>query len=111
MSKLPKPISDSPGWSTCSKFGDYQIFIEEDDKIQIPHFHVVDTKTYGEKFHCRILINKPHYYKGETSKLSKENIKLMCQVLDSNIKHSFIDQPVTGWQISLIVGSIIIQKH
>lgn len=99
MSDLPKPLSNSTGWSTCISFGKYQIFVEEGDSLKIPHFHVVDKLTYGKKFHCRILINKPHYYKGETTKLNKTDIKLICKSLDNQISK---ENAYTGWQDILV---------
>ena len=96
MSDLPHPFDENPNWDIITTFSDgkYAILTYENDPKHIPHFHIVDTKSWGQNFHCRILINKPKYYRGETSKLTKRDIKNMCNSLDSildgvGVVHSF----------------------
>lgn len=99
MSKLPREINEDPRWGICCCFDHdkYQIFTYDHDRNRTPHFHVVDTKTYGKNFHCRILINKPRYYKGETTKLSNYSIKELCKSLDIVNSGNGIISPFSNW--------------
>ena len=82
MSKLLENLEENPRVNICCSFGYFNILVFDHDSITQPHFHVVDIDTWGKKFHCRILINKPEYYKGETSKLNSLDINLLCTQLD-----------------------------
>ena len=86
MSKLPENLKNNfridTGGIFCGELGLYDIIIWENDKIKVPHFHIVDSKTQGKKFHCRMLIEKPKYYKGETSKLSQQDLIELCKHFD-----------------------------
>ena len=100
MSKLLKSTKENPHMNLCFSFSKYHILVYDHDEITQPHFHVVDIKTYGKHFHCRILINKPKYYKGETTKLSKQDINMMCFMFNcSYFDKSTMDNPQNLWDL------------
>lgn len=40
----------------------YEVYIHTDDPGNIPHFHIWDTETRGQKFHTCIRIDSPKYF-------------------------------------------------
>lgn len=42
--------------------GNYLIYVNTDDKGNIPHFHCVDNNTRGSEFHTCIRIDKAEYF-------------------------------------------------
>ena len=67
----------------CGFIGDnYEIVVYEFDKYQIPHFHIIDSKTKGKKFNCRIKIESPAYLEIKGKKndhLDNTQIELLCK--------------------------------
>ena len=58
------------------------------DPGNIPHFHIVDTSTRGEKFHTCIRIEKPEYFHhtGKENILSSKERKQLVDFLNKNDK-------------------------
>ena len=43
-------------------FDEYEIYIHTDDPGNIPHFHIWDAETRGNKYHTCIMIQVPEYF-------------------------------------------------
>lgn len=62
---------------------EYEIFVNTDDSGRIPHFHIWDYSTKGNKFHTCIKITKPEYFHHTgkegilNTKMKKELVKFM----------------------------------
>lgn len=41
---------------------EYEVYIHTDDPGNIPHFHILDAETRGQKFHTCISIESPEYF-------------------------------------------------
>jgi len=96
--------NDRCGYGKCFCNNEFQIVVWDDDLIPIPHFHVIDAKTFGKEFHTRILIEKPEYYKGETTKFTNQQIKSMIQHFNSI--EDKIDMFRTKWQTLLFFWNL-----
>ena len=58
----------------------YSVWIRNNDGENIPHFHILDTQTYGKNFNCAIFIEDNRYFTHGKAKdiLSKKlRIQLM----------------------------------
>lgn len=42
--------------------GEYEVYIHTDDPGNVPHFHIWDAETRGQKFHTCICIESPEYF-------------------------------------------------
>ena len=69
-------------------FNKYTIIVWTNDPGNIPHFHIVDTSTRGEKFHTCIQIEKPEYFHhtGKEDILSSKERKQLVDFLNKNDK-------------------------
>lgn len=83
--------------------GGYEIYVHTDDPGKIPHFHIWDYSTKGEKFHTCIKIEVAEYF-NHNGKEDKLNHKLKKELVD------FLEKPyntyLTNWQLLLIMWNI-----
>lgn len=77
--------------------GPYQIYVRTNDAGQIPHFHVWDLSTNGQKFHTCIRIDKPEYFHhtGKEGVLNSKSRKLLVSFLEG--QDEFEDS--TRWKV------------
>ena len=63
-----------------------ELIIWTDDSGNIPHFHLRDRSTKGEKFHSCIRIDKPEYFihTGKENKLNSKQKKNLMAFLQQN---------------------------
>ena len=62
-------------------FDKYDVYIVTDDRGVIPHFHIRDVETKGDKFHTSIMIENAEYFYHNNNEniLSKKDI---CKMID-----------------------------
>lgn len=79
--------------------GKFMILMLYDDGYDAPHFVVVDSKTGGKNFCCRILMRRGSYYPGEDTRLTERQIKSLIKYLFTPIKHRCygVLSSVTWW--------------
>ncbi len=44
------------------KYGIFDVYVHTDDKGKIPHFHIWNEETRGQKFHTCIQLLEPKYF-------------------------------------------------
>lgn len=69
-------------------FDDFEIIIWTDNSGNIPHMHIRDRGTHGDKFHCCIRLDNPEYFShgGKEDKLNSKQIKSLLNFLKSTSK-------------------------
>lgn len=70
-------------------FDDYEIFVLTNDSGKIPHFHISDSNTMGQKFHTCIRIDKAEYFHhtGKEDILNKKERKELVNFLNSKYRN------------------------
>ena len=89
---LFKYIGDKQDLSEMARLGyfdSYEIFVFTNDSGKIPHFHVRDKETMGQKFHTYIRIDKAEYFHhtGKEDILNKKERKELVNFLRSNYRN------------------------
>lgn len=76
--------------------GDLEIYIRTDDPGHIPHFHIWDKETKGDKFHSCVRIDKAAYFfhEGKRDILNSRQRKELVRFLESPYKR----YNITNWQ-------------
>jgi len=76
---------------------DLELFIWTDDPGNIPHFHIRDISTKGQKFNCCVRIDEPEYFKhtGKEDVLNSKQKKNLIQFLNSTSKLGTIE--IKNW--------------
>ena len=74
----------------------YQIYVRTNDAGKIPHFHIWDLSTNGQKFHTCVRIDKPEYFKhtGKEGTLNSKERKHLISFLSGEDP----DSGFTNWQ-------------
>lgn len=74
-----------------------EVLIWTDDPGNIPHFHIRDILTKGKKFHCRVQIDRPEYFKhtGKEDSLNSKQKKNLVNFLNSTSKLGGIE--IKNW--------------
>lgn len=74
-----------------------EVLIWTDDPGNIPHFHIRDISTKGEKFHCCVRIDRPEYFKhtGKEDSLNSKQKKNLINFLNSTSKLGGIE--IKNW--------------
>ena len=69
-------------------FSKYTIIVWTNDPGNIPHFHIVDSSTRGEKFHTCLKIEAPEYFhhSGKEDVLNNKERKELLKFLNSKDK-------------------------
>lgn len=69
-------------------FSKYTIIVWTNDPGNIPHFHIVDSSTRGEKFHTCLKIESPEYFhhSGKEDILNNKERKELLKFLNSKDK-------------------------
>ena len=69
-------------------FSKYTIIVWTNDPGNIPHFHIVDSSTRGEKFHTCLKIETPEYFhhSGKEDVLNNKERKELLKFLNSKDK-------------------------
>ena len=81
----------------------YEIYIDTDDSGNIPHFHIWDRSSKGEKFHTCIQIKEPEYFhhtgKEDTlnSKQKKDLYNLLQLPYRKNINITLWQHLIMSW--------------
>lgn len=87
-----------------AKIGDihneYRVFVNTDDPGYVPHFHIWDFKTKGQKFHTCIKYETCEYFHhhGKEDVLSS---KLKKDLVEFFNKKSVVDSDKTNWKIAV----------
>lgn len=82
---------------------EYEIFVNTDDSGRIPHFHIWDYSTKGNKFHTCIKITKPEYFHHTgkegtlNTKMKKELVKFMQAVCRNKHFNTNWEYVVSMW--------------
>ena len=68
---------------------EYEVYIHTDDPGNIPHFHIWDAETRGQKFHTCICIESPEYFHhtGKEDYLNSSMRKELVRFLKSKSKN------------------------
>ena len=68
---------------------EYEVYIHTDDPGNIPHFHIWDAETRGQKFHTCIRIESPEYFHhtGKEDYLNSSMRKELVRFLKSKSKN------------------------
>ena len=92
---MPKPLMEM---ARVGFFDEYEIYIHTDDPGNIPHFHIWDAETKGNKYHTCIRIDKPEYFHhtGKEDILNSKDKKDLVKFLKSKPKNKRYDN---YWQI------------
>lgn len=74
--------------SQVGTFSKYTIIVWTNDSGNIPHFHIVDSSTRGEKFHTCLKIESPEYFhhSGKEDVLNNKERKELLKFLNSKDK-------------------------
>lgn len=77
---------------------EYEIYIHTDDPGNIPHFHIWDKETKGNKFHSCIRIDQAIYFHhtGKEDKLNSKDRKNLVNFLQSSPKNKRYN---TNWEL------------
>lgn len=77
----------------------YEVYVHTDDPGNIPHFHIWDAETRGQKFHTCIRIDSPEYFHhtGKEDYLSSGMKKELVTFLRS--KPSKLKRYDTNWEV------------
>ena len=78
--------------------GEYQIYVRTNDPGKIPHFHIWDYETMGQKFHTCVQIKDAKYFHhtGKEGTLNSEERK----ELDSFLRQPFrTDKFSSNWEL------------
>lgn len=77
-----------------------EIYIRTNDSGNIPHMHIWDSATLGQKFHTCIRLDKPEYFHhtGKEDVLNSKQKKDLTRFLSS--KHRRFN--MTNWEVILI---------
>lgn len=80
--------------------GSYEIYVRTDDPGKIPHMHIWDRGTKGQKFHTCIRLDKAEYFHhtGKEDELNSAERKKLVEFLKS--KHPKFK--MTNWKYLLI---------
>lgn len=83
---LEKPLFEM---ARVGFFDEYEIYIHTDDPGKIPHFHLWDAGTKGNKFHTCIRIDKSEYFHhtGKEDVLNTNDKKDLCKFLSDKPKN------------------------
>lgn len=76
-------LTKSERCSVVSILNEYDIVTYDFDKLSEPHFHVIDNKTKGQEFDCRIKIKTPEYLDSK-DKLTDGQIDQLIEILNSS---------------------------
>ena len=78
-------------------FDEYEIYIHTDDPGNIPHFHIWDAETRGNKYHTCIRIDKPKYFHhtGKEDILNSRDKRDLIEFLNSKPRNKRYD---TNWE-------------
>ncbi len=91
------------GGTFASDHGLLSILIINRNHTNIPHFHIVDNETMGEKFHCKLNIKKCEYLGSKNDKLTNNDIYSLVKHLDykwicsTNSDYSYWQMIVDAW--------------
>ena len=68
---------------------EYEVYIHTDDPGNVPHFHIWDAETRGQKFHTCIRIESPEYFHhtGKEAYLNSSMRKELVSFLKSKSKN------------------------
>lgn len=68
---------------------EYEVYIHTDDPGNVPHFHIWDAETRGQKFHTCIRIESPEYFHhtGKEDYLNSSMRKELVSFLKSKSKN------------------------
>lgn len=91
---MPKPLMEM---ARVGFFDEYEIYIHTDDPGNIPHFHIWDASTKGNKYHTCIRIDKPEYFHhtGKEDILNHKDKKDLMNFLNSKPKNKRFK---TNWE-------------
>ena len=91
---MPKPLMEM---ARVGFFDEYEIYIHTDDPGNIPHFHIWDAETKGNKYHTCIRIDKPEYFHhtGKEDTLNSKDKKDLVKFLNSKPKNKRYN---TNWE-------------
>ena len=75
----------------------YEVYIHTDDPGNIPHFHIWDAETRGQKFHTCIRIDSPQYFhhSGKEDTLNSSMKKELMSFLKSKSRNRRFN---TNWE-------------
>ena len=78
---------------------EYEVYIHTDDPGNIPHFHIWDAETRGQKFHTCIRIESPEYFHhtGKEDYLNSNMRKELIKFLKS--KPTKLKRYNTNWEV------------
>lgn len=91
---MPKPLMEM---ARVGFFDEYEIYIHTDDPGNIPHFHIWDAETKGNKYHTCIKIEVPEYFHhtGKEDILNHKDKKDLMNFLNSKPKNKRFK---TNWE-------------
>lgn len=78
---------------------EYEVYIHTDDPGNVPHFHIWDAETRGQKFHTCICIESPEYFHhtGKEDYLNSSMRKELIKFLKS--KPTKLKRYNTNWEV------------
>lgn len=78
---------------------EYEVYIHTDDPGNVPHFHIWDAETRGQKFHTCIKIESPEYFHhtGKEDYLNSSMRKELIKFLKS--KPTKLKRYNTNWEV------------
>ena len=87
------------------KYDIFDVYVHTDDRGKIPHFHIWDEETRGQKFHTCVQLLEPKYFhhKGKTDVLNNKQIKELITFLNSKPKTPYFN---TYWEMLVQMWNI-----
>ena len=82
---------------------DLELYVRTDDAGKIPHFHICDATTKGQKFHTCVKLNAPEYFHhtGKEDVLNSKQRKELVKFLAQKNKRG-----LTNWEMMLILWNM-----
>jgi hypothetical protein len=82
---------------------DYEIIVWTNDGGNIPHFHIIDRETRGEKFHTCIQYKVPEYFHhtGKEDILNNREIKELINFFNKQCDSKKFN--VTNWELAVFL--------
>ena len=81
--------------------GSYQIYIHTNDPGNVPHFHICDRETSGDKFHACVRLDKAEYFHhtGKTDVLNSQQRKALVEFMNTQCKYGLF----SNWSFTLML--------
>lgn len=80
---------------------DLEIYVRTNDAGKVPHFHICDRETNGDKFHTCVRLDKAEYFHhtGKTDVLNSQQRKALVEFMSTQCKYGLF----SNWSFTLML--------